>query len=68
MSLRNSGRKELWLFNKNKVTDLRFSITSLDCQAAEWESRPWGFKVLIICGALYDLAPFVQFKKREKHP
>ena len=23
---------------------------------------------LIICGALRDLVPFVQFKKREKHP
>ena len=21
-----------------------------------------------ICGALHDLVPFVQFKKREKHP
>ena len=24
--------------------------------------------VLIICGALRDLVPFVQLKKREKHP
>ena len=24
--------------------------------------------VLFICGALRDLVPFVQFKKREKHP
>ena len=23
---------------------------------------------LVICGALRDLTPFVQFKKREKHP
>ena len=23
---------------------------------------------MIICGALRDLVPFVQFKKREKHP
>ena len=21
-----------------------------------------------VCGALHDLVPFVQFKKREKHP
>ena len=25
-------------------------------------------KNIIICGALRDLVPFVQFKKREKHP
>ena len=25
-------------------------------------------KVLNKCGALHDLVPFVQFKKREKHP
>ena len=24
--------------------------------------------ISIICGALRDLVPFVQFKKREKHP
>ena len=24
--------------------------------------------VKAICGALHDLVPFVQFKKREKHP
>ena len=24
--------------------------------------------LLNICDALYDLVPFVQFKKREKHP
>ena len=24
--------------------------------------------VEVICGALRDLVPFVQFKKREKHP
>ena len=23
---------------------------------------------LVICGALHDLIPFVQFKKRKKHP
>ena len=26
------------------------------------------FKYFVICGALRDLVPFVQFKKREKHP
>ena len=26
------------------------------------------FGSIIICGALLDLVPFVQFKKREKHP
>ena len=25
-------------------------------------------KKFLICGALCDLVPFVQFKKREKHP
>ena len=24
--------------------------------------------VIVICGALRDLVPFLQFKKREKHP
>ena len=32
----------------------------------------WFIRVLVdaicICGALCDLVPFVQFKKREKHP
>ena len=25
-------------------------------------------KIMFICGALRDLVPFLQFKKREKHP
>ena len=31
-------------------------------------SQEWEFSLLSICGALIDLVPFVQFKKREKHP
>ena len=46
---------------KTRKKDTAFSI------------KYWNLKVKnktpnIICGALRDLVPFVQFKKREKHP
>ena len=34
----------------------------------EWPCENLSEKILSMCDALRDLVPFVQFKKREKHP
>ena len=34
----------------------------------EITSKDMSLKLFGICGALHDLVPFLQFKKREKHP
>ena len=47
----------------SKVTFVISSISNTHGKAIKL-----GFVKAKICGALYDLVPCVQFKKREKHP
>ena len=54
------GMKGLKITNTT-VTQLLLQLNLLPC-------NQMSLTALTICGALRDLVPFVQFKKREKHP